>query len=103
MWGNKNPQPNTGNKGMGIVQDSMFGLATIVAIITAFLMSGIIDQYTAPWIHKFMLNSYRDEDLAAFGTLVWDGLATFAVYYIAKIFYVLALIFIVTRVAFTFI
>lgn len=104
MLGNRNTQGNDlSGKGNGIINDSLLSLATIIAIITAFLMSGIIHEYTAPWIYKFMYSTYDDDGLASFAMIVWDGLATFAVYQLAKIAYVLALIFIVTRVAFTFV
>jgi hypothetical protein len=84
-------------KGQNGIEESLSGLAYTLALIAAFLMSGPIHEHTAPFAYQYLLGSYGSDDMAFLGMLIWDCLATAAIFFLSRALILLAFIFIATR------
>jgi len=99
MFKNESPMQQKGRK---TVEDSLQGLASMLALIAAFLVMPQIYEYTANPVHAYLFKSYGDYSLATLGTYVWTFLATACVYYFSKAMIVLSLMLIAQRLLFSF-
>jgi hypothetical protein len=103
MLGTRKGASPAQNKGHGVIEQSMFGLASVLATIAALLASGWIHQFTAAYVYGLLLSSYGDVDMATLGMYLWDLLATAAVFFITRAIIVLAMMIIATRLLVHFI
>jgi hypothetical protein len=72
-------------------------MANMLALIAAFLVAPQIYEQSAEPVYDYLLNSYGDASLAELGIFVWSILATAAIYYLSRAFFVLALMIVAQR------
>ena len=93
MFGN-NHKPNRGQK---TIEDSMHGLATVLALLAALMCSGLIFEHTYDPAFNYLVDAYGDDSLAELGAFGFGVLSTATVFFLARIFIVLALTLIASR------
>ena len=81
----KNPFDSSESKGKATIQDSMHGLANVLAFIATFLAFPAIYDLTQDVVREYLQNSFDMELLSEFGVWVWVGLASGAVFYVCRI------------------
>lgn len=95
-------KPSQSNRGQKSIEDSLHGLASVLALIAAFLVMPQIYEFSAQPVYTYLLRSYGDESIAYLGIYVWTFLATACVYFLSRAMFVLALILIAQRLLFSF-
>ena len=97
MFGGNNSQ--TPNRGHATIEKSLHGLATTLAVFAALLCSGPIFEYTFDPAFSYLADAYGDEALAQIGAFAFGALSVTTVFFITRIFAVLALTVIASRLA----
>lgn len=93
-----NHKHNSQSRGRKVVEDSFHGLATFLALMAALAVSVPIFQYTYEPAYDYFLDAFYEETLAQLGAFTFGALCTGAVYYICKIFIVIGLMLIASRI-----
>lgn len=78
-----------------LAQSSVMGFANVLAIAAAFLATGPISSATASWVVESAVSSYG-EDVAGFVRFGWMLTVAAGVFFLARAFIALALMFIVS-------
>ena len=66
-------------------------MATMLAMLAAFLVAPQIYGHSADPVYQYLLRSYCDASLAELSVYVWSFLATATPYYLHRAIFVLAL------------
>lgn len=90
--------PNSQSRGRKTIEDSLQRLATFLALIAALAVGVPIFQHTYEPAYDYFLDAFYEETLAQLGAFTFGALCTGAVYYICKIFIVISLMLIASRV-----
>lgn len=93
MFKNKSP----GNRGQSTVENSLHGLASMLAFIAAFLVAPQVYDVSAQPVYEYLLRNYGDHTIATLGIYVWTFLATACVYFISRAVIVLSVMLIAQR------
>jgi len=93
---NNKSSPN-GNRGQKSIENSLHGLAGMLALVAAFLVMPQIYEFTGDPVYNYLLDSYGDSSVAELGKYVWTFLATACVYFFSRAIFVLALVLIAQR------
>lgn len=86
------------SRGRKTIESSFHGLATVLALIAALAVSVPIFQHTYEPAYDYFLATYYEETLAHVGAFTFGTLCVAAVFYIARIFIVISLMLIASRV-----
>ena len=95
MIGNKSPGSN---KGPNTIQNSFHGLASVLAVAAALLCAAPIFEYSYEPALAYFADAFESNELGQLGALAFTGLATSAVFFIARITLILAATILSTRV-----
>ncbi|BBL77560.1 hypothetical protein [Methylomagnum ishizawai] len=98
---------NNGFGGSGMparnpMQQAGYELASAVALLTAFVITPVILDWTGPVVERFVLARYG-EDFVGLGSFVFGGCIGYCIFSVAKAFMLLALAAITLRAAFAFV
>ena len=64
-----------GNRGQKSIEDSLHGLASMLALIAGFLVMPQIYEFSGQPVYNYLLRSYGDASIAELGKYVWTFLS----------------------------
>jgi len=102
MFSKNNQLPAGQNKGQSSVEKSLHGLASMLALIAAFLCCPQIYAISTDPIYGYLQDSYGNDLVAELGVYVWTGISTIAVYHLCNAIIVLSALLIGQRLIFMF-
>lgn len=84
------------NRGQS-VENSLHGMANMLALVTALLVAPQIYDYTSQPVYQYMLRAYNDSSLATLGMYAWIFASTATVYFLSRAIFVLCLMLLTQR------
>lgn len=95
-----NQPTNHQQRNRNSVESSLHGLASMVALVAAFLVAPQIFYASQEPVGAYLLSSYGNETLSEIGVYIWTGLTTACVYFLSRAVLVLGMMFIAQRILF---
>ncbi len=90
------------NPARSTIEDSLHGLATIIALMAALLSSGQIWEAVYPLMYDYLWDAYDFDEIAMLGAGAFSLLSIAVVFFICRIVFVLGLMVLAQNVLFRF-